>query len=633
MKSEDLLYVIEPEDHNEETLIKLLNKHQEIRFVSLAGVDLVGLETEEKIPVRVFLNDLDEFLHGIAAQSDGSSFYFPNIATLDNAKIDMKADLDRNWFVDYNFEHIDSATGLPVGTLKIPCFLFHDGKPIDSRHALLRATAYTEERSKHYLSKNPAFKEQAGFEAEDIEAFTITAATELEFWAMTPQNQRDRLELYTSQGLNEQYWAGTRGAVRTALEETLIWMDRYGLEPEMGHKEVGGVNPKLNKEGSLTGIMEQLEVAWKYSDALQAADNEIVVKRIIQEVFRKYGMDVTFLAKPVDGVAGSGEHTHIGLLAQLANGERVNLFHSLTNSYLSPFGYGAIMGILKHYEVINPFVTASNEAFKRLKKGFEAPVATVTSLGRTVDVPSRNRSVLLGLVRDTDNPLATRFELRSPHPHTNTYLCLTTMLLAMLDGIAYALESGKTEEQLLEELSKEPGEEADYLEQERSYRSEKDIFEDYTEEEREAFFGSAPQTVFENIQALERYPEKTAVLLQGDVLTEALIDSFKAASIDKWVTEIEHRIIPRRRKEILEITSSHDPEKAFDFDLQTWNAISKLKSELAKDTKDQPSLFTDIIEAIHQKDYTLVSDLQLHIMSKMDELRNLYQRYKNNLIE
>ena len=40
--------------------------------------------------------------------------------------------------------------------------------------------------------------------------------------------------------------------------------------------------------------------------------------------------------------------------------------------------------------------------------GIEAPVCTV-ALGRSPLLPSRNRTVLLGLIRDKDNPLATRF--------------------------------------------------------------------------------------------------------------------------------------------------------------------------------------------------------------------------------
>jgi glutamine synthetase len=413
---EKLLYVIKKNDHVADKLKKILNTHGEIKFVSLAGVDLIGHETEEKIPIQLFIDNIDTFLNGIAIQTDGSSVYLPNIATLDNAKIDMKADLDRNWFVDYNEENIDKDSGLPIGTLKIPCFLFHEGLAVGSRHILLHAMNYFEKKTYELTTKSKSFKASVNFDANTLEEINITAATELEFWAMTPNDERGRLELSTSQELHEQYWSSTRGSVRTALEETLLSMEKYGLEPEMGHKEVGGVRAKLNDDGSLSGIMEQLEIDWKYSDALQAADNELFVKKIIKEVFRKYGMNVTFLAKPIQGVAGSGEHTHIGVSARLSSGKVINLFNSNNETFLSIYGYGALMGLLKNYEIINPFVTSSNEAFKRLKKGFEAPICTVTSLGKSVQQPSRNRSVLIGLVRDQVNPMATRFELRSPNP-------------------------------------------------------------------------------------------------------------------------------------------------------------------------------------------------------------------------
>ena len=37
--------------------------------------------------------------------------------------------------------------------------------------------------------------------------------------------------------------------------------------------------------------------------------------------------------------------------------------------------------------------------------------------------------------------MATRFELRSPNPKSNTYLVLATGYMAMLDGIKAALEA------------------------------------------------------------------------------------------------------------------------------------------------------------------------------------------------
>ncbi|MDD3438462.1 MAG: hypothetical protein PHI04_03480, partial [Clostridiaceae bacterium] len=50
----DILYVINPKEYQREELINLLKDHPEIRFVSLAGADLTGNSTDERIPVRAF---------------------------------------------------------------------------------------------------------------------------------------------------------------------------------------------------------------------------------------------------------------------------------------------------------------------------------------------------------------------------------------------------------------------------------------------------------------------------------------------------------------------------------------------------------------------------------------------------
>ena len=137
---------------------------------------------------------------------------------------------------------------------------------------------------------------------------------------------------------------------------------------------------------------------------------------------------------------------------------------------MSAVGYGAIMGLLKNYEVINPFVSATNDSLNRLKPGFEAPVCIVTSLGHTPKIPSRNRTILAGLIRDLNSPMATRFELRACNPYTNTYLVLAAVYSAVLDGIKAAINHSTDE--LLRELSKEAGQDGFYLEKDRAYRSE-----------------------------------------------------------------------------------------------------------------------------------------------------------------
>lgn len=629
----DLIYTIPKEKHTKENIKAILKSHSEIKFVSFVGVDLSGNDTDEKIPVSLFLDDLESFINGVAVQTDGSSVVLPGIATLNNAKVDMIADLNAKWFVDYNYDFIDPETQKPIGTLRIPCFLYHDNKAVDSRNILSSAIETFKGNLWNIFDNHPEVLSDYNISKDDIEEIIVTSATELEFWVKTPNDVAEIEQLSTSQELHEHYWTRTKGNVRTALEETLILMELYGFEPEMGHKEVGGVKAKLSSSGDFNHIMEQIEVDWKYADAVQAADNELFVKILVQETFRRRGLEVTFMAKPIDGVAGSGMHVHLGVSLKLKDGKRINLFHTDKEHFLSIIGYGALMGILKNYEVMNPFISSTNNSLKRLKPGFEAPVCIVTSLGMSPSNPSRNRSILVGLIRDLASPLATRFELRSPNPHSNVYLTMATSYMAMLDGIIYAVNNNKSQDDLLAEISKKSGEEAEYLEKDREYRSEEDVFEAFSDEERNKYFGKAPATIYENISALDKYPEKVQVLKRNDVLTEQLINSVKMAVTNRWILEISHRVLNSYGDKIRGYKALHSIDKALDLDITNWTNINNLRVYLMKDTYTNKSLFTRIKEAFDKKDLELASNLYIELEEKMEELRKLYSSYKRNLLD
>lgn len=630
---EKLVYVIPSDGRSPESIRKLLEEHPEIRFVSMVGIDLGGNDTDEKIPISLFLREIDEFLNG-SIQTDGSSVVLPGIATINNAKVDFIADTSVNWTVDYNYEYIDPKTGLPVGTLRIPSFLVHDGERVGSRSVLLKAQENVKKCVMKYLRENPTFAQQMGINPEEVEDVALTAATELEFWVKTPGDRADIDQLTVSQVLQEQYWKRTKGDVRTALEKSLMLLERYGLNPEMGHKEVGGVTAQLSGEGRFSHVMEQIEVDWKYSNPLQAADNELLARIIIKETFRLHGLDVTFMPKPIEGVAGNGEHTHVGIALKMKNGTVRNLFTPVDpgKDYLSPAGWGALMGLLKNYEAVGTFITCFNNAFSRLKPGFEAPVCIVASIGHSVDMPSRNRTVLVGLIRDKENPLATRFEVRSPNPHTNTYLALAAIYQSMVDGIRYAARSGRSSKELEEEFSKKPGEESPYLEKERAYRSEEDVFEYYTPEDRSRLFGVPPATVWEAIQNLNKFPEKTEVLKKGNVLCQKLIDSYEQAMVHRWTMELRDRIIPENTEFVRSCIPLHNNEEDNSLDRERWEKIYQLKLYLLKDTVSRKSLFSRIRTAIARNDYDTVSLLQQEMASKMDQLKSMYSEYKRNII-
>jgi glutamine synthetase len=630
-----MLFNIPAEKHNKEDIIELLENHPEVKFVSLVGIDIGGHDTDEKIPVKLFIEEIDELLTS-GVQTDGSSVVLPKIADLNNAKVDIIPDLDVNWYVDYNYSFISEDTNLPVGTLRIPSFLVHnDSYEVGSRVILRDAVNTFKKELLELITKNPYIFDHIPINSVDeIEDIDLTAATELEFWVKTPHEKADREQLTTSQILKEQYWKRTIGPVRTSLEKSLLILDQYGFKMEMGHKEVGGVKASLTNSGVYDHVMEQLEIDWRYSTPMQAADNENQVKYVVKDIFRMHGLDVTFMAKPMDGVAGSGEHTHIGVAAKLKNGERVNLFSAKDkdSDFMSPIGFGALLGMLKNYEIMNPFIASSNDALNRLKPGFEAPVCIVTSIGHTVENPSRNRTVLIGLVRDTNNPLSTRLELRSPNPKSNTYLVLATAYMTMLDGIKAALEAKKTPKELEASLSKREGQEDFYLETGRAYRSEKDVYAEYTEEERERLFGKAPRTVWESISAFDEYPEKMKVIQKEGVLDPLSLESYKEAITAAWATELHNRIIPNTMKLVRECKKCHLDNDCTDLDVLNWEKIQELRIYLGRDKIQRKSLLTRIKEALDNFEYEEASHLQIEMQEKTQQLVDTYTEYKKNLL-
>ena len=631
MVKEELVYVIPGGQDGKEGVLALLEQHPEIKFVSLMGVDLAGNDTDEKIPISVFFDDYDDFFNATAFQTDGSSVVLPGIATLSNARVDIKADPGVNWFVDYNDGNIDPETGKPVGTLRIPSFLRHATGYIDSRSILKNTLEYVNDELIDLVKKYGI--KGLDVKAEDIEKIVFTTATELEFWVKTPSQDVATRRLSVTQKLQESYWQRTHGVVRTALEQSVERLRQYGLEPEMGHKEVGGIKAQIDDSGNLIYVLEQLEIDWKYTgNPLQTCDNEIQARCIVREVFRENGLEVTFQAKPINGVAGSGEHTHIGIGAILKNGKFVNLYNpkDMKKQFLSVIGYGAIMGILKHYEVINPFVSSTNDALNRLKPGFEAPVCIVTALGgETPDVQTRNRSVLIGLIRNTMKPAATRFELRAPNPFTNTYIAIALLYVAALDGIRYALSNGKSEEDLCKELSKKAGDAADYLEKDRAYRSEVDVFEAFTEEEREAMFGKAPKTVWENFKALDMYPEKLAEITKGP-FEKRFAESFKTGCLARWTLELQYRIIPDNLNKVINCKQLHEEGDTNPLEVERWTVINALRTELGRDTEKSLSIFSKIKKALASNDYDTASDLMVEMNAKMEQLLDLYYEYSHN---
>ena len=230
-----------------------------------------------------------------------------------------------------------------------------------------------------------------------------------------------------------------------------------------------------------------------------------------------------------------------------------------------------------------------------------------------------------------DNPLATRFELRAPNPLSNTYLLLGGTYQAIVDGIKAVGVSNLDSKELEKEISKEAGEVGFYLEKDRKYRDEENVFEYYSQEQREKLFGKSPATVYENMLNLDKYKEKVEVLKDNDVFTEDIINSFKAGAIDRWMKELKNRIIQDNMDIIRECKKIHTIDNMDALDEVVYNDINSIKLELMKDTLTRKSLFTEIIELLDNNELERASKLQLVMKAKMELLQSEYIQYKKNI--
>jgi len=200
----------------------------------------------------------------------------------------------------------------------------------------------------------------------------------------------------------------------------------------------------------------QHEIDLRYTDALTMADNVITFRLLVKEIAMERGVHATFMPKPRAGQQGSGMHTHMSLF----EGD-TNAFADAGDPYgLSPVAKGFISGVLAHAREITAVTNQWVNSYKRLVKGYEAPVY--------VSWARNNRSALVRVpVVKKGHPESTRIEFRSPDPACNPYLAFAVVLAAGLRGIeeGYALPDEASanlyamspEELLAEKIESLPG--------------------------------------------------------------------------------------------------------------------------------------------------------------------------------
>ncbi len=169
----------------------------------------------------------------------------------------------------------------------------------------------------------------------------------------------------------------------------------------------------------------QHEIDLRYTEALGMADNIMTLRLVVKRIAMSHGVYATFMPKPLNGVQGSGMHTHFSLF----RGDDNAFADGADPLGLSETGRKFMAGLLWHAREITAVTNQLVNSYKRLGEQSEAPQHVVWARhhrGALVRVP----------IHKQGKPTAVRLEYRALDPACNPYLAYSLLLAAGLRGIA-----------------------------------------------------------------------------------------------------------------------------------------------------------------------------------------------------
>jgi glutamine synthetase len=173
----------------------------------------------------------------------------------------------------------------------------------------------------------------------------------------------------------------------------------------------------------------QYELTLHYrKDVMRAADDLILLKRIVRAQARRHGVTACFMAKPIESYAGSGMHFHVSLLDR----EDRNVFTEKAGESWSPLLLNALGGLADTMaESMLVFAPHAN-SWRRFVAQSYAPVAPTWGVN--------NRSVALRV--PAGEAKNRRIEHRPSGVDANPYLVAATVLAGILKGLDEKLDPG-----------------------------------------------------------------------------------------------------------------------------------------------------------------------------------------------
>ncbi|MGI9168899.1 MAG: glutamine synthetase family protein [Caulobacteraceae bacterium] len=172
----------------------------------------------------------------------------------------------------------------------------------------------------------------------------------------------------------------------------------------------------------------QLELTLKHGpDALRAADEAAMYKRIAKGVAPRHGCEATFMAKPFAHRAGSGLHLHVSVNDE----DGRNIFAGENPAGAPPLRH-AVGGLKATIgEAMAVFAPNAN-SYRRFRANSYAPVAPTWGIN--------NRTVSLRV--PAGPPASRHIEHRVAGADANPYLALAALLAGVHHGLTGAIDPG-----------------------------------------------------------------------------------------------------------------------------------------------------------------------------------------------
>lgn len=174
----------------------------------------------------------------------------------------------------------------------------------------------------------------------------------------------------------------------------------------------------------------QQEISTAHRPALQAADEQLLVRETIRGVAPGHGLVASLAPKPWPDGAGNGCHIHFSLW----DGERNRFYDGAAPDRLSAEGRAFLAGVLDHLPGLCGLTVPSFNSYRRIVPHYWAGAFTCWGHDNR-EAPLRLPSVFEGI-----EEASTNIELKAADASCNPYLAVGGLIAAGLDGLERGLE-------------------------------------------------------------------------------------------------------------------------------------------------------------------------------------------------